>query len=128
LPLIDSPDNWIVPNVQLKDDAMRKHRDYDAELKALDGKAKALKVRRLEQLGQLVMATGADTLPIEQLAGALLIATEQKDAAAMEAQRARGAAFFQATKRAGRGASGHGQNSTSNGGTTPSPVASDCAP
>jgi hypothetical protein len=128
LPLIDSLDNWIVLHIQLKDDAMRKPRDYDAELKALDGKAKALKARRLEQLGQLVMATGADTLPIEQLAGALLIATEQKDAAAVEAQRARGAAFFQAAKRAGRDASDRRQGSTSNGGATTSPVASERAP
>ena len=126
--LIDRSDNWIVLDVQLKDDAMRKPRDYDAELKALDGKAKALKARRLEQFGQLVMATGADTLPIEQLAGALLIATEQKDAAAVEARRARGAAFFQAAKRAGRGAADHHQSSTSNGGTTASLVASERAP
>lgn len=78
---------------------MRKPRDYDAELKLLDDKARALKARKLEQLGELVVATGADALPVEQLAGALLMATEQKDVAAREAQRARGAAFFQAAQR-----------------------------
>ncbi|PCD02831.1 conjugal transfer protein TraD [Sphingomonas spermidinifaciens] len=102
---------------------MRKPRDYDAELKALDDKAKVLKVRRLEQLGQLVMATGADALPIEQLAGALLIAIEQKDVAAAEAQRARGAAFFRAAKRAGRSASGNGEISEANDGAAPSSAA-----
>ena len=34
--------------------AMRKVRDYDAELKALGDKARALKAKRVEQLGQLV--------------------------------------------------------------------------
>jgi hypothetical protein len=37
---------------------MRKVRDYDAELKALESRAKAIKARRIEQLGQLVTATG----------------------------------------------------------------------
>jgi hypothetical protein len=107
---------------------MRKPRDYDAELKALDDKAKALKARRLEQLGQLVIATSADTLPIEQLAGSLLIAAEQKDAAAVEAQRARGAAFFQAAKRAGRGASGGGKINEPSDGASPSSALPDRTP
>ena len=74
---------------------MRKPRDYDAELKALDDKARQLKTRKLQQLGELVIATGADALPIEQLAGALLLAVGNTDPAAREAQRVRGAAFFQ---------------------------------
>jgi len=74
---------------------MRKPRDYDAELKALDDKAKQLKTRKLQQLGELVIATGADALPIEQLAGALLLAAGNADPATQEAQRKRGAAFFQ---------------------------------
>ena len=44
---------------------MRKVRDYDAELKALGDKARALKAKRVEQLGQLVAATGADALDAE---------------------------------------------------------------
>lgn len=74
---------------------MRKPRDFDAELKALNDKARQLKDRKVHQMGELVIATGADTLPIEQLAGALLAAAETKDAAAKEAWRKRGAAFFQ---------------------------------
>ncbi|WP_294445049.1 conjugal transfer protein TraD, partial [uncultured Sphingomonas sp.] len=74
---------------------MRKVRDYDAELKALEDKARALKARRVEQLGQLVTATGADALDMETLAGALLDAVASKDAEAKEAWRAKGSAFFQ---------------------------------
>ncbi len=38
---------------------MRKPRDYDAELKALEDKARELKTRKVQQLGELVIATGA---------------------------------------------------------------------
>ena len=44
---------------------MRKPRDYDSELKALGDKARQLKERKVQQLGELVTATGADALPIE---------------------------------------------------------------
>lgn len=74
---------------------MRKVRDYDAELKALGDKAKALKARKVEQLGALVAMTGADALDIETLAGALLDAVASKDTDAKEAWRAKGTAFFQ---------------------------------
>ena len=68
---------------------MRKVRDYDAELKALGDKARALKAKRVEQLGQLVTATGADALDAETLAGVLLDAIGSKEG------RAKGAAFVQ---------------------------------
>jgi len=74
---------------------MRKPRDFDAELKALDDKAKALKTRKLLQLGELVIACRADALPVEEFAGALLTAVDTKDAATKEAWRKRGASFFQ---------------------------------
>jgi|SRR6185369_13118086 hypothetical protein len=74
---------------------MRKPRDYDAELKALDDKARQLKVRKVQQLGELVIATGADALPVEELAGALLLAVGNADPAVREAQRTKGATFFQ---------------------------------
>ncbi len=74
---------------------MRKPRDYDSELKALDNKAKLLRSARLTQLGTLVIATGADALSIEELTGALLSAVDTKDAAIREGWRDRGAAFFQ---------------------------------
>ena len=74
---------------------MRKVRDYDAELKALNDKARALKAKKVEQLGQLVTVTGADTLDLNVLAGALIAAVESPDAQAREAWRAKGQAFFQ---------------------------------
>lgn len=74
---------------------MRKPRDFDLELKALADKAKQLKERRVRQLGELVAATGADTLDVDILAGVLLHAVAAKDNAAKEAWRKAGAAFFQ---------------------------------
>ncbi len=82
---------------------MRKPRDYDAELKALNDKARSLADRRLRQLGELVIATAADRLPPELLAGALLAATETKDAVVREGWRERGAAFFQRAARRSAG-------------------------
>ncbi|MGH6744338.1 conjugal transfer protein TraD [Novosphingobium sp.] len=73
---------------------MRKPRDYDTELKALTDKARKLKLRRITQLGELVIATGADALAAEVLAGALLEAASTSDAARKEAWRGRGAALF----------------------------------
>lgn len=74
---------------------MRKPRDFDAELKALTDKARQLKSRKQSQLGELVMATGADAMTSEELAGALLEAIASTDTARKEAWRKRGAAFFQ---------------------------------
>ena len=82
---------------------MRKVRDYDAELKALNDKARALKAKRVEQLGQLVSATGADALDAETLAGVLLDAIGSNDLGAKEAWRAKGAVFFQRRGRKGGG-------------------------
>lgn len=78
----------------MKDFAMRKPRDFDSELKVLTDKAKALKERRVRQLGELVTATGADALDADLLAGALLHAVTMKDAATREGWRKAGAAFF----------------------------------
>jgi hypothetical protein len=78
----------------MKDFAMRKPRDFDSELKALADKAKALKERRVRQLGEMVSATGADMLDANVLAGALLHAAAMKDAATKEGWREVGAAFF----------------------------------
>ena len=75
---------------------MRKPREYDAELKTLDAKARQLKARKRQQLGELVIATAADALRSEQLAGALLLAVEATDERTKEAQWTRGAAFFRA--------------------------------
>jgi hypothetical protein len=82
---------------------MRKVRDYDAELKALSDKARLIKARKVEQLGTLVAATGADALDAETLAGVLLDAVESNNAEAKEAWASRGAAFFQRRARKAAG-------------------------
>lgn len=78
---------------------MRKPRDFDLELQALTEKAKQLKSRKVLQLGELVIATGADALDPETLTGALLGVVNSKDAKDREAWRASGAAFFQRQSR-----------------------------
>lgn len=80
---------------------MRKPRDIDAELKALQEKARTLKAKQRAQFGELVAATGADVLDPETLAGALLEAVERAkaDVAAKEAWRERGRGFFHRGKR-----------------------------
>ncbi|MBY0306773.1 MAG: conjugal transfer protein TraD [Sphingomonas sp.] len=99
---------------------MRKVRDYNAELKALGDKARALKAKRVEQLGQLVAATGADALDMEMLAGALLDAVASKDAEAKEAWRAKGSTFFQRRgRKAGRTADGNGDSAGTQPGADP---------
>ena len=95
---------------------MRRPRDIDAELKALQEKAKQLKAQRTLQLGELVEATGADTLSIEALAGVLLAAVEQADGKPEAVARwtERGTAFFQAgTKKGGRKGTGNDQSGAS---------------
>jgi hypothetical protein len=74
---------------------MRKVRDYDAELNALRDKAKAIKARKVEQLGALVVATGADALDLEVIAGMLRhgVMEAQVDSV-KESWRADGATFL----------------------------------
>lgn len=79
---------------------MRKPRDIDSELKALAERAKQLKERRVQQLGELVIATGGDAMDAETLTGALLGAAKNKDAKEREAWRTTGAAFFRGQSRA----------------------------
>ncbi len=83
---------------------MRKPRDYDAELQALNDKAKQLKTRKQTQLGEVVIATGSDALGAEVLAGVLLAAISNDDLSRKEAWRKRGAAFFQGSTNARRSA------------------------
>ncbi|MGJ4970013.1 conjugal transfer protein TraD [Bradyrhizobium sp. HKCCYLRH1073] len=73
----------------------RKPRDFDADLKALEAKARELKTRKVRQLGELVIMTGADTLTAEELAGALIVLAETKETGKREAW----AAFFQSRTR-----------------------------
>ena len=78
---------------------MRKPRDFDAELKALEDRARELKGRKVQQLGELVIATGADALSTEELAGALIVLAETTDAAKRDAWAKRGAEFFRGKSR-----------------------------
>lgn len=106
---------------------MRKPRDFDSELKALDDKAKRLKERRLRQLGELVIATGADTLPIEQLAGLLILAVETDDLVTKEEWRKRGAAFFQGARNPGGGAKRNTRRTAASAGGAVPPAGADRA-
>jgi hypothetical protein len=83
----------------LLENVMRKPRDFDGELKALQDKARDLKSRKVQQLGELVIATGADSLSVDELVGAMIVLTETKDAGKREAWAKRGAAFFQGRSR-----------------------------
>lgn len=100
---------------------MRKPRDYDAELKALEDKARELKIRKVQQLGELVIATGADNLTADELTGALVAIAEMKDAGKREAWAKRGAAFFQGQARRSASAPDrdHGGAPTQPGGAQP---------
>lgn len=100
---------------------MRKPRDFDSEMKALNERTKLLKERKLHQLGELVIACGADVLPIDALAGAMLAAVDNKDAAIVEGWRKRGTAFFQsATRSAARRNRGDARGAPAgNGGAKP---------
>ena len=73
---------------------MRKPRDFDSALRALTDKTKALKENKRRQLGELIVATGADALDMETLAGGLLTMVDTDDAFQKEGWRERGAAFF----------------------------------
>ena len=78
---------------------MRKPRDFDAELKTLGDKARDLKSRKVQQLGELVIVTGADALNADELAGALIVLAETKEAGKREAWARRGVVFFQSRAR-----------------------------
>ena len=90
---------------------MRKVRDYDAELKALADKAKKLKARKVEQLGALVVATGADALDLEVIAGMLRQGVmEAEQDSVKESWRADGATFLGKRRRKGNRAAGKNQS------------------
>ncbi len=103
----------------------RKPRDYDAELQALMERAKKVKSQKTVQLGELVQVVGADALPIEALAGALLAAIEQsrKTPEAVARWTERGQIFFQAGgKRGTKAAAGNpAGGAASNGSPAPAP-------
>jgi hypothetical protein len=100
---------------------MRKPKDFDAALRALTDKTKALKENKRRQLGDLIMATSADALDIETLAGGLLAIVETSDAGIKEAWRRRGAEMFRDKKYepAGGDRSDADSAQTSDGGRKP---------
>src|SRR6516225_7087245 len=102
---------------------MRKPRNFDAELKALGDKARGLKSRRVQQLGELVIATGADALSTDELAGALIVLAETKEAGKREAWAKRGGAFFQGRSRRTASAPERdtGRATAQSGGVQPAP-------
>jgi hypothetical protein len=89
----------IISPLTLRETMMRKPRNFDAELKVLGDKARELKSRKVQQLGELVIATAADALSAHELAGALIVLAETKDVGRREAWAKRGAAFFQSRAR-----------------------------
>jgi hypothetical protein len=97
---------------------MRKPRDFDSELQALNDKARQLRVRK-QQLGELVIACGADALAIEQLAGAMMAASNADDTT-KEAWRRSGATFFRKECTSGSGADRDARRSPARDGATPS--------
>ena len=83
--------------------APRRPRDIEAELKALQDKARQLRTRQKSQLGELLLATGAaDALDPDAIAGLLLRALDQakSDPKAVEGWRKRGEAFFRREREA----------------------------
>lgn len=105
---------------------MRKPRDIDAELKALEDKATALRLKKITQLGELVSAAGADALDVETLAGILLEAVERAsaDPDQKEAWRRRGDGFFRQGAKQQGGRPGRGGKRS---GTDAAPSAGDPA-
>jgi hypothetical protein len=73
---------------------MRTPRNIDAELSALAHRAKHLKQRKITQLGELVIATGAGELEVEHLAGILVAAMDGASPEMFEEWRAKGRGFF----------------------------------
>ncbi len=108
---------------------MRKPRAFDAELKSLEDKARDLKARKVQLLGELVISTGADALSVDELAGGLIVLAETKDAGKREAWAKRGAAFFQGRARRPASAPNRdaGGTQTQPGGAQPTPCGSDAA-
>ncbi|WP_374595730.1 conjugal transfer protein TraD [Sphingosinicella sp.] len=99
---------------------MRRPRDYDAEMKLLADKAKALQDRKLRELGQLVTTTGADSLGVDVLAGVLVNAAATTDMVQKEEWRTAGTAFFLRGKHAPAGTAKDGKGRAADAGSAAS--------
>ena len=93
---------------------MRKPVALDGQIKALREKAVALEERQKTQFGELVMATGADALSLEALAGALLAAVKQasEKPEAVVRWTESGEAFFRGDSKPGTRGKGNGAGHT----------------
>ena len=100
---------------------MRKPRNIDAELRALQERSKQLKARKVIQLGEVVIAVGAGDLEPEVVAGLLLAALDGAAPALHAAWRERGQRLFR-ERTARRSASAASQLSEA-GGQGPRPDA-----
>lgn len=82
----------------------RKPRDYDAELQELMQRTKKVKSAKTVQLGEIAQLVGADALPLEAFAGALMAALEQskKQPEAIARWTERGASLFQGGGKRGK--------------------------
>ncbi len=82
----------------------RKPKDYEAELQALMERTKKVKSQKTVQLGEIAQLVGADALPLEAFAGALMAALEQskKQPEAIARWTERGATLFQAGDKRGK--------------------------
>lgn len=96
---------------------MRKIKDYEAKLAALNKLKASIIAKKVQQLGQLVIATGAGDLAPEVIAGIMVHAMSTSNPERQEVWREKGAAFFRSRSRKPRGetavsdssdASGHG--------------------
>ena len=98
---------------------MRKVRDFDTELKALNDRAKLLRSRKIPQFGELIEATAVDALEPDLLAGALLAVVAKKDMGITGAWSSAGAQFFRATaRRSSRRAHGNSEDGKASEGRT----------
>ncbi|WP_421999068.1 conjugal transfer protein TraD [Reyranella sp.] len=75
----------------------------------------------MQQLGELVIATGADALNANELAGALVVLAETTDAGKRDAWAKRGVAWFQSKSRRSARVEdrNNGSNPTQSGGAQP---------
>ena len=94
---------------------MRKPRDFDSDMKALAERTKVLRERKVRSLGELVMATEADGLDLDVLAGVLIAAVAVADAAKREEWRRRGVRFFQGTPTGDAGGTTRGPGGVAEG-------------
>ncbi|MGI4744738.1 MAG: conjugal transfer protein TraD [Janthinobacterium lividum] len=100
---------------------VRKLKDHDAELQALMEQTKKVKSAKTVQLGEIAQLVGADTLPLEAFAGALMAALEQskKQPEAVARWTERGETLFQTGgKRGKQSKSGNSAPASAGNGST----------